>query len=486
MQVKICSLLLVGLAAIVGCTSYPQGPPRLIAEAVRAWPDYPGYLQYLDPAGRVIALAYDDDRDGEPEVRIDLPDDRGPHYLILLDGIPYRLVRQLYDQGHFRLFHRPTKLLSCFPSMTDLAFCRMFGIDGPKGYQALWYDRKRRKRSHGKWNYLTEKNAPWQKHIDYRAPMILDAIGYVTPGFLFRRERDGLDRLFKFKRGRTGTVIGYSVGTATIGTRKGEKGLVKCLKRIDALCEKLIYQHRGRCLITIAADHGHNLTASKYFQVSNALKQAGFKPSKRLKKPRDVVCIEFGLVTYSAIYTDQPEKVADALLERDPIELAIYPERPDGGWIVVRDRTGTARIGKTQRGYVYRIEKGDPLKLKPVIDRLTQSGKVTPAGEIDDRSLFVATVDHEFPDPLARIYRAFNGLAELPADIIVTLKDGWFCGAKDLARSVSVASTHGSLNQANSATFVMSMIRELPGAVRISELKDKDVLPEIMPTKSRR
>jgi hypothetical protein len=480
------------LAVVSGCATYPKGRPVIVDENVRGWrvkqSHHCDYFEYLDRGGKVVALGYDNNGDGQPEQRIDLlataGSDQYPHYVILLDGIPYQLVKELYDEGYFRLFYRPSELISCFPSMTDIAFCQMLGPTVPQGYEALWYDRARGRLTGGASDYLGEKNAPWQKLLDYRSPMILDAVGYVVPGFLFRNELAGLNRLFEPRPARRGTVVGYSVGTATVGTKKGKEGLIQCLKDIDALCEKIVYQHHGKCRITLAADHGHDLTPSAYFQVSKALKEAGFHVTNSLRKQGDVVCIEFGLVTCSAMHTDEPARVADALLTREQVSLAIYPLPDEKAWIIVRDRDGLARIRKGEHGYVYQVERGDPLRLKPIIEQLARQGKISPTGEIDDQSLFEATFNHVYPDPLARIHLAFNGLVSHPADIIITLNDGWFAGASDLAASVTVASTHGSLARTNSATFIMTTIRELPEAIRIADVKT--VLPQIVPAGARR
>lgn len=485
-----CQVGCIGVVAagVIGCAPYPKGPARVVDEGARCWAvrraDRCDYFQYLDSRGKVTSIAYDDDGDGREDVRIDLAavagEKRWPHYVILLDGVPFRVIDRLYDEGRFRLFHRPSKLISCFPSMTDAAFARMFTPGPAIGYEALWYDRARGRTSGGKLSYLAQTNASWQRQIDYRSAMIFDPVGYVSPGFLFKRELRGIETTFNRKR--RATVIAYSVGTATVGTRKGEAGLVKCLQRVDELCEKLVYQRRGQCRITILADHGHNLTASKWFDVTQALRDAGFRVTDRLRKDNDVVCVPFGLVTYSALYTAEPAKVAAALTKHDPVEMAMYPN--DDGAIVVCDRQGRATITKVDGGYVYRMNTGDPLQLEPIVAKLTEVGKVTDEGVIGDDALFAATVDHVYPDPLARIHLAFNGLVRHPADVIVTVKDGWFCGAKDLARSVTVASTHGSLNQVNSATFVMSTIRALPPGVRIDDVTT--LLPEMMASKSGR
>ena len=480
------SAVLAGMLLIVGCCAMsPKGAGDQSTEQFKCWKVKQSrlcdYYEYFNGEGRVIALGYDDDQDGMVEVRIDLQTVRSdpgcPHDVILLDGLPYVLVKELYDQGKFRLFYPPSKLITCFPSMTDLAYGDVFTPGELYAYEAVWYDRQQGKVCGGKGDYLAQKNAPWQRYLEYRAAMLLDAVGYLFPNYLFNKEMAGIEKAIDRKQ--TGTCLTYSVGTATVGTRKGREGLIKCLERVDELCQKLVYERRGRCQITLLADHGHNLAASEYFPISKALKDAAFKVTGKLKTDNDVVVVEFGLVTYSAVYTNRPERVADALIKRNPINLAIYPDSQEKNWIVVRSRDGAARITKTDKGYIYRAEKGDPLLLKGIIEKLTQAGKVTAAGEIDDRALFLATVDHEYPDPLARIYRAFNGLVKFPPDLIVTLKDGWFAGASDLAGSVSVESTHGALSGIQSVPFIMSTIEPLPPAIRTTELRE--VFPQILP-----
>jgi hypothetical protein len=67
-------------------------------------------------------------------------------------------------------------------------------------------------------------------------------------------------------------------------------------------------------------------------------------------------------------------------------------------------------------------------------------------------------------------------MVQYPADLVITLNDGWFSGSGGFARSINVASTHGSLNRINSVTFVMSTTKPLPPAMRtvdvLKNLKD--------------
>ena len=67
--------------------------------------------------------------------------------------------------------------------------------------------------------------------------------------------------------------------------------------------------------------------------------------------------------------------------------------------------------------------------------------------------------------------RSFNGLVQKPADLIVCVKDGWVYGSPLFHTLIRRAtSAHGSLNQLNSMTFVMTMLGELPPALRLEEV----------------
>ncbi|MFA5864992.1 MAG: hypothetical protein WC975_09935 [Phycisphaerae bacterium] len=466
------------ICGLAGCSQFPKQPPHSVDAnvKVRCWkihnPNQCDYFQYYDKNGKIISLGYDDNGDGKPDAKVDLlavgKDDSCPHYVIMLDGIPYSVLEKMYEEGHFRLFCQPSELVSTFPSMTDLAYSEMLTPGKLLGFEALYYNRESATLSNGDLVYLKGENAPWEKRLNYRAPMLLDPIGYINPRFMFNHEMSGIEKAIN--RSREGTIFVYTVGTAMVGTKEGGPGIMDCLRRVEILCEKIVYERRGRCRITMLADHGHNLTASSFFDAAEALKKNGYHVTNKLSKPNDVICIQFGLVTYTAVYTSEPAKVASSMLNQEPVDLAIYPDQVDGEKkIVVRDRGGEAYVSKVNNRYRYEMVKGDPLKLRDIIKKLLLAGKVDKSGAVDDLALFEATVNHEFPDPLARIWRAFNGMVKYPPDLMLTIRDGWFSGKPGFARSVNVKSTHGSLNWKNSVTFIMSTIKPLPKALRMED-----------------
>ena len=198
------------------------------------------------------------------------------------------------------------------------------------------------------------------------------------------------------------------------------------------------------------------------------LENGGYRWARSLRDSRDVVGIGYGLVTYAAFYTMDPKGVGECLLRHDDVEFVCYR---DGAGIVIRNRDGRARITKGANGLVYDSSAGDPLGLDGVLETLRAAGKVSAAGEIDGAALFAATLDREYPDPLARLWESFHGLVENPADVIADLRDGTCHGSRFFEAMIGkVASTHGSLNRRNSTTFVMTMLGPLPPAMRTAEV----------------
>jgi hypothetical protein len=484
MRTRCVAALTAGLPAMVslwtccGCASQPSFPAPIgvraeTNETVFAF-DTDGdqradFWQYQRPGGRKHALAYASDGSTHASERIDLnaiDPAACPHFVIVLDGVPFELVDELYRQGHFRFFHPPARVICCFPSMTDLALNDMFHTIPCLGCEALYFDRQANRLTDGTAVYLSGRNSRWLERMNYRCSFWWDARAYLNPQALFDHEINGIMRTFRAIK--DGEGYAYTVGTAGLGTRGGRAAILKYLRTVDRLCEQIIFERRGRVKITVTADHGHNLTECRRVSFRDVLHAGGYRQAKSLRKPRDVVPIAYGLVMYTAFYTDDPAGVTNCLVNHEDVEFACHAADDA---VVVCDRTGHARITKGETGFVYDARDADPLKLSPIIDQLRRDGKVSANGEIDGQALFDATVDHYYPDPLARIWAAFHELVENPPDVIVNLRDGACYGSRFFQAMIGkVASTHGSLNRANSTAFALTMLGELPPALRSHDL----------------
>jgi hypothetical protein len=434
------------------------------------------YWQRFDCSGRKVELRFSPQPGGPNEVVLldGFASKEVPHFIIALDGVPYDLVEGLYQQGWFRLFHPPSRVVTCFPGMTDLAFQRMFGGEKPIAYESKYFDRKENRLMGGNDTYLSGEAADWAKNLDYRCSFKFDALCYIKPDMVFRRELKEIADVFR--RTKQGTKIVYSVATAGLGTRGGREAILKYLRTIDQWCEQIVYDRKGRVKISLLADHGHSASGQGRISFKKLLKENGYRLTDRLEQAGDVVTAEFGLVTYAVYYTNDPAGVAKVILADPHTTLACYPlikERTtgDGSDVVVQTIDGKATVRRMQGKFSYEVEYGDPLKLLAIIELLQQKGKIDSDGFIDDMAIFEASVDHTYPDPLRRVWLAFNGLVQKPADLVVCLKDGWVHGSGSFFSAIGeVTSTHGSLNQTNSMTFAMTMLGVLPPALRLEEV----------------
>jgi len=430
------------------------------------------YWQVRNPSGRITMLQFDDNRDGQADRTVELdrtPARDVPHLIIALDGCPYDCVEQVYKDGGFRLFHPPVRMISTFPAMTDVALSRIWHCGPNRAYQALYFDRSTGRHNNGHAAYLKAENSPWVPKMVYRCSFLWDANSYLTPGLVFAHEMRGMYRAFK--RVETGTAAAYTVGTAGLGTRGGPDAIVAYLHRVDNLCQRIVHERGGRVKISILADHGQGLKCCKRVSFKPYLKQRGFDLGKRLEGPNDVVTVEYGLVTYADFYAGRPADLAEALRSHEAVELVF---RKDGSNVVVMDRTGQAVISRAGsgagQGYRYVTVEGDPLKLVPVIERLRQQGKVTEDDVIDDRALLEATAEHDYPDPLHRAWWAFNGVTEVYADVIASLRNGYSHGSAFFDFMIGGAeSTHGSIDRLSSTSFVLTMRGQPPSVLRVED-----------------
>ncbi|MBN1341849.1 MAG: hypothetical protein JXQ73_04175 [Phycisphaerae bacterium] len=426
------------------------------------------YWQILDGAGRVVFLEFDDDRDGTADHTVDLRQVRCqdvPHLIIALDGCPYDCVDEVYRAGGLRLFHEPVRMISCFPAMTDVALSRIWHCGPCRAYQALYFDRTTGRQNNGYVAYLKAENSPWVAKMAYRCSFWWDANAYLSPDSVFTHEMRGIDEAFK--KVERGTAAGYTVGTAGLGTRGGHDAIVSYLRRVDRLCQQIVYERRGRVKLSVLADHGQGLKRCKRVVFKEHLARRGLNLCKRLDAPNDVVTVEYGLVTYAAFFTGMPNEVAQALRNHEAVELVF---QKDGNNVVVMDAKGMAVIGRAEGGWRYEMIDGDPLKLDPILASLRSRGKVSGGEVIDDRALLEATATHEYPDPLHRAWWAFNGVTEVYPDVIASLRNGYSHGGAFFDFMIGgAASTHGAIDRLSSTSFVLTMRGELPGVFRLED-----------------
>jgi len=389
-----------------------------------------------------------------------------PHVVIILDGIGYDVLRAFYERGHFRYFHPPSRVVAPYPSLTDLCLEDAFNHVPARGMEAKFFDRQANAMAGGSMNYLKGGNQPYDDLLHYRADLILDAIGYVAPRRVFRHELNKAKRAFD--KHDSPEFLAYFVSSAGLGTAMGEAGQVEVLTNVERLINQLVYETRGRIRLTLFSDHGHTYTPGRRVPLEKHLTARGWRVVEKLRGPRDVAYVRFGLVTYASFCTDSPADLAADLVTFEGVELASFVEgEGDGRRVVVLGRDGArAVIGHAGDAYRYEPSRGDPLNLLPVLATL----EPLPDGSFRDGDLQTATATCEFPMALQRVWRAHHGLVEHTPDVLVSLADNVYSGSRWMAFFATVASTHGSLNRVNSTTFAMTTMGPLPPIMQTRDL----------------
>ncbi len=462
-QAWACALL-IGLAA--GCAHtirFPQSP--LVTKttgtgSINAYDtDGDGRADYVtmqDVDGRTVRIGYDTTGNGEADSLVDLDqiavaDCR--HVVLIIDGVGYDTVKAFQQRGGLRLFHPPAPVISTFPSMTDIALNDAFQTVRCRACEAVHFNHGTNRLEGGDADYLAMTDEDWVRCTDYRAGTLVDPLAYLFPGHYFKEELAEFRK--RFDRRDRPRFVAYFVSTAGLGTRDLLAGQHEILRGIDRLVEELVWKTRGLVKVTLFSDHGHTLVRGKWIDFRKFLREKGWNVRDRLGGPRDVVPVEYGLVTYASFATRDRAALAATLLEQEGVDLVTYAER---NVVVVAGTGGKAFIERRGSRYRYRAESGDPLHLAETVRQGKARGGVFDSdGFADERSWLRLTLTHDYPDAPDRLWRAFHGQTEHVPDVIASLKEDYTAGLASRAwRFSDGASTHGDLGRKSSTTFIMS------------------------------
>ncbi|HET6247440.1 MAG TPA: hypothetical protein VFE47_07085 [Tepidisphaeraceae bacterium] len=471
-------LFVSGCIAPSARLDFPTGPVERSARGVFYDVQHtgkPDFALLADERGKFDILAYADAGDGQFNRKYRLSqyaNEDVPHLIILLDSIPYQKFADACAAGRFAWFDPPVKVIPPFPTLTELIFSKMLGAPPLPGMIDQYYDRDTGVIHDDLFDRVVyNKRESWERRLHYCATMYQSGEAYLNPRPWLAGELQIAKETFDKSPDRV-TLVYFTSASAML-SRFGEAGLNEVIDGIERMCLRILYERQGAVKISILADHGHNLMESTNVALEEPLQAAGFHPTTALKKPNDVVLEINGLVTYAGVRTNQPAAVAKALAADKRIELAMYLE---GERVIVCSSRGKAAVECRGRQVRYVPIDFDVLGYNPVIEKLRGEGKVDADGFVADAEWFSATLDHEYPDAPRRVWDAFHGTVTHPPEVMLVIRDGYCAGNPAFEKYVHMASTHGGLNQINSATFLMSMT----GRAK-KPLKSAEVLPTIEP-----
>jgi Type I phosphodiesterase / nucleotide pyrophosphatase len=338
--------------------------------------------------------------------------------------------------------------------MTNVALSAMLGATPPAGYESLYFDRSARELRGGIRKYLGRRTpdkvpSSYMDDLDYQEPLPFEFLIYVAPESIWRADMGKFRERFRAAPPDR-DYFAFLKATDGLLHSQGPARLAVALESLD----KILHEVRDHCgsetEIVMFSDHGMNLEENRRAPLKSTLLRRGFQ----------LVIPAFGLCSYVAIYCDEqviPE-VARATVEVEGVDFAVYKDQQE---VVIESERGKARIESQSGWFRYLAVTGDPLEL----------------GQLDhglkpDKSWFEETASHKYPDAVPNVYKSlFTPRVQHTADILVSLKDGYYYGWSPFGKLVNLLATHGNALQSSSNAFLMSTHRQFPAYVRADDAK---------------
>lgn len=384
------------------------------------------------------------------------PQMRPRRLLLCLDGVPHKLIEGERSRGLFDSFKSPARLLSPFPTMTNVALSAMLGATPPAGYESLYFDRKARELRGGISKYVGRRTpdkvpSSYMEELDYQEPLPFEFLIYVAPEKVWRADMQRFRERFKAAP-QSRDYFAFLKATDGLLHAQGPKRLAVALESLDKILKEIRSYCGDETEIVMFSDHGMNLEENRRIPLASTLQRRGFK----------VVIPAFGLCSYAALYCDEdviPE-VARASAEVNGVDFAVYKDVAE---VVIESSRGQARIEyeAATDSYRYVIVSGDPLQLGSF-----------PHTFATDGVWYERTAGHRYPNAVANVYKSlFTPRVKHTADVLISMDDGYYYGWNAFGRFVRLRATHGNALQSSSNAFLMSTHRNFPAYVRADDAK---------------
>jgi Type I phosphodiesterase / nucleotide pyrophosphatase len=386
--------------------------------------------------------------------------------LLCLDGVPHKLIVDAKQRGLFDRFGPPTRLLSPFPTMTNVALSAMFEASPPPGYESLYFDKRAGELRGGIGKYLGRRTpdkipSSYMDELDYQEPLPFEFLIYVAPEKVWRADMRRFREQFRAVP-QNRDYFAFLKATDGLLHAQGPSRLNVALESLDKILTEIGDYCGNETEIVMFSDHGMNLEENRRVPLTTELQRRGYHLGPRFEKgnkKRALSIPAFGLCSYVAVYCGDEEYVpetARAIVEIEGVDLVVYR---DGLDVVVEGSRGSARIQRGGDSYRYLKTNGDPLGLGS-----------HDHGFLDASTWFEKTNAHRYPDVVVNLYKSlFTARVKHTADILISLQDGYYYGWSPFGRFVRLAATHGNALQSSSNAFLMSTHRTIPECVRADD-----------------
>jgi len=391
-----------------------------------------------------------------------------PRRLVIgLDGVGFADMAAAQQAGAFRAFHPVSRLVSTFPSISDIAWSEIFQVAPPPGYQRVYFRLDAHRTIGGGLDPIRPIEFERRMHLGFDQKTH-HLSSYVVPARAARGELATLDRVF-FESHGIDTFYAYLPAPDALQHVRGDLG--RYLERLDAALGRLLATYRARTgqdlELVLISDHGHNgRWNAETLDLRAFLERHGYTVARKIAAPTDVVFSTDGVTTGVGVFVSPPEvtRLATILATLRGVDLVTWV--PDGAAdrVGVRDASGhQAWILRRANGdLAYVPASGDPLGYAPLVARLRDGGLLDAEGFAPGQAWLHVSITHEYPAALERIVRGHHEVTQNPAPILVSVRDG-FQVANGMTSFFNqlrpLGGTHGGLNAVNSLGIVMSTYR---------------------------
>lgn len=399
--------------------------------------------------------------------------------VIVLDGVPYQTIAELRAEGRFRRFKNPARMISMFPSLTNVAMIEILQAEDSPGYEDHYYDREQNRLrgaiqdrlNGGKFIQRSFRNT-----FDYHAPAFKGSLAYLAAPIgtiaVAHLDISAFRKSFRefCEKSDSQLFVAYIGETDSLAHLGGRKPLKALLRAFDRTIEELISESGGRLEVEMFSDHGNNYGDYTEVKLNDAINSAGFRTEKNLKDAGSVVLPKFGLVGASTLFTypENRARLAEVCAKTKGVDFAVYQSGEDV--IELISARGRARVSRDGDRFRYEDVGGDPLGLAPIIAELKAGARVDAGGFASREDWWRATMGHRYVDPLRRIFDGFSKYVKNRADVIVSYEDEYMLGSPFMSLFAEMVATHGNLLRGETEGFAISTRQDLGEAVRGYEL----------------
>ncbi len=376
-------------------------------------------------------------------------------------GQPYR--RQAF--GAAEGYYPVSRMISTFPSTSDVAWTDIFGDRPLPGYQRTFYSAAANSEiSINGIATSTEREA--QMDWDLRSAF-LRSMGYLYSAHMFQYEAHALVRNFFDTRREGGNYYAYI--RSSDDAEHMQRDILSLLCQLDSQLQKLRARYQAEeghdLQIVILSDHGHNHAGpGKRVEIRACLEAAGYRVAKSIRSPKDVVLPTAGIESWVEIHNSpaETEKLVQRLCQLKGVDVlaATVPDQTNH-FLVMNPKGERAGIqwNPANNAFRYSPETGDPINYRPVVEMLARNRQLDADGFASADAWMAATLTNRYPLAPERIVGGLTRVTLNPATILISLDNhyvnsGWW--VKQGSRLVNCGSTHGALDDLNSDGILLS------------------------------